>query len=258
MLTDLRKSVNYIIYERTTSPFWGSFIFSWLICNWKIILAVFVVSESKFSTNKIDYISQNFIGWLPNAIYPLISTLILIMLFPYLSNHAYWITLIYSKWRSDKKNEVEMQQLLTVEQSIAIRRANKEIQESYLQLDAAKEDEIKSLKLEIAELNKRLSEPAEVMVSNISKNSEKAKLDEWNRDYSDFTTSRLFGEFERLLIDVNSNYSMDSYGISKNSIIYFQSIEIIKINSHGAAYELTEKGLYFSKLYNKEKYERSN
>jgi len=257
MLDELKKSINYIVYERTTSPFWGSFIFSWLICNWKIVFTVFVVSETKLPINKIDYIAQNFINWKPLIFYPFCSTIILVAVFPLLGNAAYWMTIIYAKWRLDKKNEVDKKQLLSIEQSIAIRVSNRAIEENYNKLIDDKDTEIKTLKIENSELQNRLKEPTQVMIDRLAQNTKNAEIEEWKKDYDEFQGSSRFGDFEKILSDVNTNVSMDYYSTQKDSIIYFQSLDLIKLNAHGAAYELTQKGLYFSRLYNKQKFEKS-
>ncbi|WP_183579194.1 hypothetical protein HDF18_23800 [Mucilaginibacter sp. X5P1] len=254
MLSDLRKSISYIVYERTTSPFWGSFIFSWLICNWKIVFTVFVVSEDKLSINKIDYISQNFISWQPLFLYPLVSTLIIILFIPLLSNGAYWISIIYDKWKADKKNEVEKKQLLSIEQSIAIRISNAQTEERYSRLVSDKESEIKTLNLEIEELNKRLNEPTQVFVNKLSENVQKTEIDEWTDEYNQFKTSSTIRDFDKTLIYITANTRIGNYDLSLESLTYFISIGLIKLAQDRNSYELTTKGMYFSKLYNQNKY----
>lgn len=254
MLTELRKSIGYIIYERTTSPLWGAFIFSWLICNWKIVFTVFVVSESKLPINKIDYITANFINWKPLALYPFISMVILVTVFPLLSNGAYWITIIYSKWRIDKKNTVEKKQLLSIEQSIAIRISNSQIEESYNRLIGDKETEITSLKLEVEEIGKRLNQPSVELSRPLPVDNQKAEIEEWDIEYNQFKSSSKFNEFRNVLVNIAAGIRIQNYKGSFDSISYFESIDLIK-KKDNSFYELTRKGLYFSKLFNKSKYE---
>jgi regulator of replication initiation timing len=252
MFTELRKSVNYIIYERTTSPFWGSFIFSWLICNWKIVFTVFVISENQLSINKIDYISDRLIDWKPLILYPFISTAILIVIFPLIGNGAYWITLIYSEWRLRKKNDVEKKQLLSVEASIALRSVNKQLEENYLQSIDAKEAENSLLRLEVKELEKRLSEPTQVLINNIANNSTKSKFDIWKDEFEKFEKSGMISDFETLIANVASSQPIDFYTLGYEKLAFFSGIELIERN--GNRYDLTEKGKYFSKLFNENKY----
>jgi len=60
MLDDIKKSLNEIIYERTTSPLYGTLIISWLIWNWRIVYLTFFISEKKITKNKIDFILSNY------------------------------------------------------------------------------------------------------------------------------------------------------------------------------------------------------
>ena len=56
MISDFRKSINSILYERVSSPLFGTFVISWLIWNWKITYLTLFVSESNLDKNKLEYI----------------------------------------------------------------------------------------------------------------------------------------------------------------------------------------------------------
>ena len=116
MIDDLKKSFDQIIYERTASPFYGSFIISWCLWNWKIIYLTFFVSQ-----DKIDYIVTNFSAFKNIFIFPLLSSIFIITLVPFITNGAYWLSLKFNKWRVDQKNLVDGKQLLSIEQSIELR-----------------------------------------------------------------------------------------------------------------------------------------
>lgn len=47
MFDELKKSISAILYERTTSPLFGSFILSWTVWNWKIFYITLFISEDK-------------------------------------------------------------------------------------------------------------------------------------------------------------------------------------------------------------------
>lgn len=87
MIDDLKKSFDQIIHERTTSRFYGSFIISWSLWNWKIIYLTFFVSQNKIDTNKIDYIINNFSNVGNILIFPFLSSIFIITIVP-----------IYNKW----------------------------------------------------------------------------------------------------------------------------------------------------------------
>jgi len=152
MIDDLKKSFKEIIYERTTSPFYGTLITSWLIWNWRIIYVTFFVSESKVGKNKIDYIIDNFSDIMHIVVYPILSTIILLTVIPFLSNGAFWLSLKFNKWKVDQKNVVDKKKLLSLEQSINLREEIARQEERFAKLVDNKNLEISQLNLEISEL----------------------------------------------------------------------------------------------------------
>lgn len=119
MMSEIRKSIYATLYERSTSPLWGTFIISWLVWNWKIPYVTFFVSE-KVVSDKIKFIVEHHSNWIDMIGAPAASTAIIIGLVPLLSNGAYWLTLEYQQWRTNKKREYEKDRLLTIEESTAI------------------------------------------------------------------------------------------------------------------------------------------
>ncbi len=76
MIPDLYKDIKIQLYERATSPLLGSFVISWCLWNYKLLLVMFSTGTA---TNKIayingvlypDYWSIGFIGFLA----PLLTT----------------------------------------------------------------------------------------------------------------------------------------------------------------------------------------
>ncbi|NQY07917.1 MAG: hypothetical protein HRT71_00165 [Flavobacteriales bacterium] len=102
MLSELKKSTNAILYERVISPLFGTFVTSWLACNWKIIYLTLFISEDKISVNKIDYIVDELYNIHLLVTLPLISTAIFITLVPFVSNGAFWLSMKFKMWRIDK------------------------------------------------------------------------------------------------------------------------------------------------------------
>src|SRR5688572_10158976 len=143
MTEDIKKSFNSILYERTSSPLFGTLIFSWCLWNWKIIYLTVFVSEDQVSGNKIDYIINNFSNPEYLLTYPLVSTFLLITIIPFLSNGAYWIELKFSKCKKDQKNIIDTKQLLTIEQSIDLREQIYKQEERFEKLLQSKNEEIR-------------------------------------------------------------------------------------------------------------------
>lgn len=152
-MDEIKKSISAILYERTTSPFFGTFIFSWLIWNWKIPYLTIFISENKLPDNKINYIIKNYDSLCNLLIYPLISTIILLTVIPFVSNGAYWLSLKFENWKIKQKNLIEDKQLLTVEQSIELREQIRKQEERFINLLTNKNSEIEVLNKRISELS---------------------------------------------------------------------------------------------------------
>jgi hypothetical protein len=195
VLEEFRKSISAILYERITSPLFGTFIVSWICWNWKIVYLTLFVSESKVESNKIEYIVRNYSDpWILVA-YPLASTILLILVVPFISNGAYWISLKFDKWRHDKKNEIEKNRLLTVEQSAQILSETARVQEEFGRIISQKDGEIgvvkksfevissekTNLKMELDELK---SASVSGLIGDLAKEKLRSVLEgEWVLDY---------------------------------------------------------------------------
>jgi hypothetical protein len=252
MISELRKSINSILFERITSPFYGTLIASWLIWNWKIPYLTVFVSETNISGTKIDFIINNYSNVNQLVIFPLISTFILLTLIPFISNGAYWLQLKFNKWKIDKKNEIEMKQLLTLEQSISIRKEIRVKEKEFEDLLEKKEKTIELLQNEIIELEKSINQDN----SKISSNN---KLDGNKIDYEDFKKNKeAFSIFNSVVKSIKDSGEFPS-NISEELKEYFLVNEIIeeKYISGRDYYNLTEKGKNFYRdsfnenIYNK-------
>ena len=85
MFDELKKSISALLYERTTSPLFGTLVVSWSVWNWKIIYLTFFISEKELiGKNKIEYIIENYNDNFNLYWFPLISTTILITLIPFI------------------------------------------------------------------------------------------------------------------------------------------------------------------------------
>lgn len=75
------------INERVRSPFYGSFIISWLIFNWRVVYLLFSKDDYFKGIHKLDYIG-NFLdlsiwhNWGATVIFPLILALIYLFVIP--------------------------------------------------------------------------------------------------------------------------------------------------------------------------------
>lgn len=92
-MNELAKSIKAVLYDRIKSPLSGTLFLSWLVWNWKIIFLILFVSENKITETKTDYIIKHYNNHLHLIWGPIISTFILITLFPIFSFGTYWLSL---------------------------------------------------------------------------------------------------------------------------------------------------------------------
>lgn len=233
-MEEIKKSISAILQERTTSPLFGTFIVSWLLWNWKIPYLSFFVSENKFKINKIEYIIANYNDTHYLITYPLISTLILLTIIPFLSNGAYWLSINFENWKSKHKNLIESKQLLTVEQSIELREQIFKQEERFSKLVQDKNSEIESLKKQI-ESDKTVEKVDEKIDDS---NSELEKLAEriMNNSYE-------LEAFNTLTRAIQNNYRIQNDATTTKLIALLESYDII--HKPEALYKFTDTGRRF-------------
>ena len=254
MITELRNSINSILYQRVTSPLFGTFCVTWLVWNWKIVYTTFFIDEDKIDKNKIDYIVENFNDTAILIWYPILSTVILLTLIPFASNGAYWLSLKFEKWKVDNKNEIEKKQLLTLEQSIQLRGQIIESERNFDSLLQNKNREIKQIKGVVDELKS-------------GKNKETGFIEKGSQ--ADETEQDLLYTFNKVLKNeklkiarnvINSHIQGGYSGLSKDENIdskvlsYFESNDLIELMDQGM-YKWTERGKRLNKRINDMEFE---
>ena len=122
MFNEYKKSARSVFEERISSPFYGAFLFSWLVLNWKIVyLTIFVNQDIIEPLTKIEYIQENYINIYTLIILPLLSSGLLIVVVPFISNKLFQVHLYYENDRRKRKEKYDSQQRLTIEQTSSIR-----------------------------------------------------------------------------------------------------------------------------------------
>lgn len=244
-MDDVRKSVSSILYERTTSPFFGTLICSWLLWNWQIVYLTLFVSENKITGNKIDYIKESLVDTHRCITYPLLSTVVLLTIVPFISNGAYWLTLIFTKWRKDKKNEIELQQLLTLEQSIELREQISAQEIRFEKLLESKNLEIKQLQL-IIDNNKKDLEQKPHVKKEVQVNLLDEELVELAKRVKENPNEK--ENYDRLIHHIQRGYKMTGESAPSTQLIALMESYNIINNSAPGFYTLTEIGKKFHRL----------
>ncbi|MBF8704701.1 hypothetical protein [Pseudomonas putida] len=159
MLNDIATTIKAQLYDRITSPLLGSFILSWCLWNWKVLL---ILVSNLSATEKITYIELNFFptakAYVSNGLAaPLLLTLIIIYLYPIPAK------IIYRKTRNDHRDLKEIQQSIEdstpmpMEDARALRQLLRNIQNQHEEEMAAKIAETATLKAEQISLNNETS-----------------------------------------------------------------------------------------------------
>ncbi len=247
MVTEFRKSINSILYQRITGPLSGTFLLAWIITNWKIIYVTLFISQDKLTKNKIDYIIENYWDNWHLICYPSIVTVILIVVYPLFSMGALWLNLMYNALALRIKNKVQKTQVLSVEQSLQLRQEIDNYRIIFHNRLADKDDEIKTLTTKIENYEQKIkpfSQPLAELTGE--KNSY------WYQEYQVLKNNvELFRQFEQITKKINSikKYGELLLGDSGiKNLEYFLVNDIIE-KYYDMHFRFTAKGEYFYKLY---------
>jgi hypothetical protein len=235
MIDEMKKSISSTLYERTTSPFYGAFIFSWLIWNWNLVYFMFFISEKSLNNNKLEHINTHLINYWKLIPLPLISTLFFTLLLPYLTNRIYSVHLKYKKWRNDEKIKIELKQVLTLEQSIELRQEILKLEEEFKKIIDRKNAEIEQLKFVVSEGNK-MNIDDEI----ISKQKSLLEIAEIIK-----TTPYYLDDYYRILKNIQGGFAFQGHDPKLVSLL--EANGIISKSKNGI-YDFTKLGLEFQRI----------
>lgn len=171
MITEAITNIKAVLYDRLSSPLFGSFILSWSLWNYKFIL---LITSSMPPTNKF-FIIDTYIFYDKNHIflngflYPLLTSSAIIFIYPYPSRYIYEFWLKKQKELLDIKQNIEGTSLLSLEQSRNIRKEIAEVQIYNENEITEKNNKIEALKQiiidkekEIDSLNSKVNQPEKI------------------------------------------------------------------------------------------------
>jgi hypothetical protein len=238
MIDEIKKSVNSILYERARSPLFGTFAISWLFWNWRIFYITLFMDKSAIP-NKLDFIHRYLYNQAHLIWFPLVSTIILLTIVPFINNGAFWLDMKFRKWRIDQRHEIEKKQLLTVEQSLLLREQIKSQEERFQKITAEKEQEIKILEAELLEATKKPEE--KVITVKAPKEKERTEADIL---FERIKNKKYVKEFLAIGKMINKDEYIDNDDASAN---YFLELGLLKskgvsYNGRSRMYALTPEG----------------
>lgn len=257
MLNNISIATRNLFHDKISNPFWGTFFISWVIWNWKIPYLTFFVSQETIKPQtKIEYICENYMGIEHILLYPFISSIILLTIFPFVTNGAYWLYLKFRKWRTDQLNLVDKKQLLTFEESIAFRNEMIEQESRFVTLLDSKKLEIRQLAEIIEQKDSRLKQ-FEKEINDLRRGitQEKEKSGEPDpkevrRLFETIKNNEKYNEAFKIIIPfIQNELDLTLVGqISDMTRAFFETHEIIRQKSQGI-FKFTELGMAILKLY---------
>ena len=200
-MKDIINSFKAHLYERTSSPLLGSFIFYWIICNYKLIMVIFdkeMKLNEKFDLIKTIYPQEKITLWNGFDIYyqillgngllvPLIITLIYVLLLPFASNF------IYGLWIKHQNNfkKISNEKVLT-------KKEFGDLQRRFTELELSFDDTFSKKDNEIARLNESIQGKENIIIEN------KIKLDFYQKREVEYNErNSKIEKYEKELIEKN-------------------------------------------------------
>ena len=247
MLDEIKKSISATLYERTISPLFGSFFFSWVVWNWKIIIVLFFTNSSELEVTKFEFIDQNLLNIWAGLIYPILSTIFILTFYSWLSEQSYRLWLYFEKRKNEHKNRIENQKLLTIEQSMKLRLELARKEETFENLIRDKEELIQALKSENAKLLEIQKEKPKRTIEEQNlldfENFEKKEIDKF------FLNQEAVSYFEQIAKNVQHNWEFNDNNIPHSVTSYYIAHDLIERSNAPGRYKFTKKGKEYLKEY---------
>lgn len=196
-MSDYFDSFKLFLYERVSNPLFSSFIVSWIIFNYLFVM-IFFSGENYSVKLHLIYVyfgERDFLGVVNSfgrgLIYPLISSLLYIFLFPIFSKYIVGFHYSQATVLKNLKNEAEGEILVTKKQAREFIREKNEAERALEDLRERHKAEVKSINSQAEELNSRIEglqrslvdkekEISELKTTSESKDSSYKKLETVN------------------------------------------------------------------------------
>lgn len=155
MFKDLLDSLKAQLYERAVSPLLGSFVLSWLLWNYKLVLVVLSEESVLEKFRIIDEVlyydwKQTFCITLG---FPLITAIFYIFIYPYPAKWVFKFTRKRQVEINQTRKEIEGNVLLSVDESREIRSRIFKLEDAHQEALNRKSEEIERLKAELHDKN---------------------------------------------------------------------------------------------------------
>jgi hypothetical protein len=251
MIKEITNSFKAALYQRVSSPLYGTFIFSWLLYNWFVVLPL--IFGSKVFDERINDFKSGMAtssdGFLYSTVLiPMIITAIILFLQPILQRFLF----IYTEWNKSeglkKRDQFSSETLLTLEQSNELRSSVQKIHQFHQEVSKNKDVEIVEYKklatlkeeasgkqnahnLELIEKSSRAeSEKSELATEVANQKSEKAKFE---ANYK--RLAGIFSKQRKRQISLRNKFNVNGW-FANNELV----TEFPKLINFGDDYKLDE------------------
>ncbi|WP_133180544.1 hypothetical protein [Shewanella decolorationis] len=218
MLEQISNSIKATLYDRVSSPLSSSFIISWCLWNYKILIVLFSSMKPYEKYNAIDILVSTTVlqtsfyeplgYWLTNGVaFPFLSALAYIYIYPIPAKIVYRHHLEVQGDLKRKRNEIENNEVLTLDDSLILRQEILGKDKYYVEVINSKNKDIEKNGIELKELLLNLND---VNIKNKELIDKALELDKLLKQ-RDMDLNTLRGKYQLLESDnVNFVANIDS------------------------------------------------
>lgn len=259
---EISDSLKASIYDRGKSPFYGSFIISWLGWNWRLVFSLFGDGKQDFA-NRITIINETYVSWLTNLVYPLLTAATVFVVGNFLTSFFLRIKFLFSNHRRGKIQKLELLDEKQTE-NMWKRIGKKEIEINRLLID--KIAEIESYHSINQELNQKISTmesenlvlQTEILKVNKVYEELKTKIEEKNINTPTFYPPLTLDQYGNKIDE--DKVLKEEYNVLKTSIFYdsFVTFLLVMANEKTSSFarEKLVRSLANSSYSRKEGYQK--
>ncbi|MEI8704604.1 hypothetical protein [Pseudoalteromonas sp. B62] len=183
MIKEVTNSIKAALYQRISSPLYGTYIFSWIIYNWELVLQLLFGTkqfDERLATFKLGLTVDDGGFNYCTVIIPFIITVVILLIQPLAQRFIY----IYTEWNNSeglkKRDQYANETLLTLEQSNELRSSVQKVQQFHQEVLKNKDDEISEYKKQAefkdTSLGKINEDNLRLQTNSSELESEKSKL----------------------------------------------------------------------------------
>lgn len=236
MIKEFLGSIRSIMHERVISPLSGVLTLVWFGFNWKPVLLM-ILSDTPVEA-RIEVIQKDYSNPAINIWNPLLASLIVLILYPFLSAAAFWLWEKVSAWKQIAKHRFSLEIPLTLQQSLEVRKEIEEVNNRFSTLLSNKENQIKELQAANSQLKITLKEQSSeptieyVKATRVSENKSAGNMQtyleqevpdairhDWIREYSNSSMSTQM-KIDSTLHALFNNSVDENSTLDKDQIIY--------------------------------------